>query len=511
LIEPEPPETGAPERSAPEDAAGAAEAPPTQAATEATTDAAVDPAVEAAREGSALFHTALAFGLVPGVSAGLALVGWSRLRAHAPRWARRLVLLASLDLLVFVAVGVATLVLAAQIAPTLGAPTLGTSGAGTVPEPLAPRPRIGVVVEDAPGGGARVTTVAPGSPASSAGVARDDVITRIDEVAIADRDALLDEIGSGAPGAARTVTLRRGAEERALTMTPVTGPFAPVPLDAARCADAMPDRERTLEALASRETLVTFGAIALVLAALFAWAHRRGLPAKESAKVLLPFVAVLFVGPTLGGLAASLACPLLVSLDVRYETIEILASEIVLTLLALGLYAAHRGLGPGLRDEGPRYGFARTLGQSVLYVAAWMPRALLLTTPLAVLVFSEGALDDAPVAELVSGAGRTPLDATLTFLAAAVLAPVAEESLFRGVLAPHLARLTGAMPAVLVTAAIFGVLHVGGHGPLFVGPMFLGAVLGWARLRSGGLAAPIALHVLLNGTAMTLALTLGLD
>ncbi len=58
-------------------------------------------------------------------------------------------------------------------------------------------------------------------------------------------------------------------------------------------------------------------------------------------------------------------------------------------------------------------------------------------------------------------------------------------------LAPHLARLTEAFPAVLVTAAIFGVLHIGGHGPLFVGPMFLGAILGWARLRSRGLAAPI--------------------
>ena len=78
-------------------------------------------------------------------------------------------------------------------------------------------------------------------------------------------------------------------------------------------------------------------------------------------------------------------------------------------------------------------------------------------------------------------------------------------------LAPHLARLTAAFPAVLVTAAIFGVLHVGGHGPLFVGPMFLGAILGWARLRARSLGAPIALHVLLNSTAMTLALALGVE
>lgn len=454
-------------------------------------------------EGSLLFHVALAFGLVPGVSASLALIGWSRLRAE-PRWARRLVALAVLDVLVFVAVGIATVVTAAQVLPGSGAP--GASGASA----LGPRPRIGVVVEDAPGG-ARVTSVAPGSPAEAAGIARDDVVTHVDARPIAGRDALIEAISSGAPGASRMISFRRGDETRTIPLVPVVGPFAPVPLDRARCADALPDRDRTLESLRSPETLLSLGAVATIVVGLFGWGRRKGLAPRESAKVLLPFVAVLFVGPTVGGLLAALACPALVSLDVRYETVEILVSEIVLTVLALALYAWQRGRGDALRDEGPRYGVLRTLGQSILYVAAWMPRALLLTTPLAALFFAGGAAEEAPVAELVRGASRTPLDAALTFVAAAVLAPVAEESLFRGVLAPHLARLTDAMSAVLLTAAIFGVLHVGGHGPLFVGPLFLGAILGWARLRSGGLAAPIALHVLLNGTAMTLALTLGLE
>ena len=165
----------------------------------------------------------------------------------------------------------------------------------------------------------------------------------------------------------------------------------------------------------------------------------------------------------------------------------------------------------GVTADEPVLGYARTVLQSCLYVAAWMPRAILLATPIAVFFFAEGAFDEAPVAELVSGAGRTPLDATLTYVAAAILAPIAEESLFRGVLAPHLGRITDGFTAILVTAAIFGVLHVGGHGPLFVGPMFLGAILGWARLRSRGLAAPITLHMMLNGTAMALALTLGIE
>jgi membrane protease YdiL (CAAX protease family) len=40
--------------------------------------------------------------------------------------------------------------------------------------------------------------------------------------------------------------------------------------------------------------------------------------------------------------------------------------------------------------------------------------------------------------------------------------------------------------------------------------MFIGAILGWARLRSRGLVAPIALHMMLNGTAIAVAQTLGL-
>ena len=77
-------------------------------------------------------------------------------------------------------------------------------------------------------------------------------------------------------------------------------------------------------------------------------------------------------------------------------------------------------------------------------------------------------------------------------------------------LAPHLGRFLDGFTAILVTAAIFGVLHIAGHGPLFVGPMFIGAILGWARLRSRGLVAPIALHMMLNGTAIAVAQTLGL-
>jgi membrane protease YdiL (CAAX protease family) len=473
-----------------------------------------DDPLQAAREGSQLFHAALAFGLIPGVSLLLAGIGWMRLERTDRRWARRLLALGALDVGVFVALSVAMVMTAAQLGSgaLLGGPIGPTGEAAPA---VGPRPRIGVVVDEDDAGGVRILTVAPGSPAADVDLRADDRITALDGAAVATREALTEGIATG-PIAPRRLTIARvtetrGAETLDVTVTPVAGPFRPVPLDAQRCADAVPDLEATRSFLTSPGALVGLTVVLAVVAALFAWGRQRGLAWRESAKVVLPLVGVLFVGPTLGGLLATLACPLLVSWNVRFETIEIFVSEIVLTAMALALLAYHRGLGASLTDREPVLGYARTVLQSCLYVAAWMPRALLLTTPVAVFFFAEGAFDEAPVAELVSGAGRTPLDATLTYVAAAVLAPIAEESLFRGVLAPHLGRLTDGFVAVLVTAAIFGVLHVGGHGPLFVGPMFLGAILGWARLRSGGLAAPITLHMMLNGTAMALALTLGLE
>ena len=65
---------------------------------------------------------------------------------------------------------------------------------------------------------------------------------------------------------------------------------------------------------------------------------------------------------------------------------------------------------------------------------------------------------------------------------------------------PHLSRALSPWSALYASSLLFGVLHVA-HGVMFVGPLVLGAILGWARLRSRGLWVPIALHMTFNGTA----------
>ena len=77
-----------------------------------------------------------------------------------------------------------------------------------------------------------------------------------------------------------------------------------------------------------------------------------------------------------------------------------------------------------------------------------------------------------------------------------VLAGVAEEMLFRGVLQP----LIG-LPAASV---IFGAVHIGGRGFIGYGvwAACIGAVFGWLMVGTGGLLAPIVAHGVYDAIAL---------
>lgn len=96
-------------------------------------------------------------------------------------------------------------------------------------------------------------------------------------------------------------------------------------------------------------------------------------------------------------------------------------------------------------------------------------------------------------------AGEHGLSGRLLVLATAVLvAPIAEELLFRGVLLPGLAQHMKPSFALVASASVFALFHIPSHGIAAVLPGVLGLAFGWARLRTGGLRVPIALHVANN-------------
>ncbi|MGD0479790.1 MAG: CPBP family intramembrane glutamic endopeptidase [Terracidiphilus sp.] len=97
---------------------------------------------------------------------------------------------------------------------------------------------------------------------------------------------------------------------------------------------------------------------------------------------------------------------------------------------------------------------------------------------------------------------RTPLDAWLMSAFAVLVAPFAEEVLFRGLLFPALARRAGALISLLATSVLFGAIHAGQLGGAWAQVaciILVGAVLTAVRWRFHSLASSTLVHVGYNG------------
>jgi uncharacterized protein len=87
-------------------------------------------------------------------------------------------------------------------------------------------------------------------------------------------------------------------------------------------------------------------------------------------------------------------------------------------------------------------------------------------------------------------------------LMAVILAPVVEETLFRGFLYPVAARTFGIPIGILLTGALFGLLHGSqlGFNVGLIGLMTLvGCVLTWVRFKADTVVASFIVHTAYNG------------
>ena len=111
-----------------------------------------------------------------------------------------------------------------------------------------------------------------------------------------------------------------------------------------------------------------------------------------------------------------------------------------------------------------------------------------------------------PLLELVLNSHNVPALACFGFTAI-VLAPLFEETLFRGALLPVAARQLGPTGGVLLSALIFAVAHLslGELLPLLV----LGTGLGWLRWSGGRLGSCVLMHALWNALTFTNLVVLG--
>lgn len=90
----------------------------------------------------------------------------------------------------------------------------------------------------------------------------------------------------------------------------------------------------------------------------------------------------------------------------------------------------------------------------------------------------------------------------LAFLTLVIIAPIAEETLFRGYLLGKLTKVVPIWVAVLVTSALFGFIH--GAWNVGIDTFALSIVLCIVRLKTGSLYASMLIHMAKNGIAFYL-------
>lgn len=169
-----------------------------------------------------------------------------------------------------------------------------------------------------------------------------------------------------------------------------------------------------------------------------------------------------------------------------------------LVVLAVYLFAVRRGQGKwswlGLRSFSrwwlpfiPALTLVQLFGMSIINI-------------LFVLPFTGGQFENPQIEALTGGSPLSARDLTLLLILVAIIAPIAEELFFRGMLYPLLRRRWSAHVAIVVNGFLFALIH---FIPILIpGLFFVGIVLAWVRERSGSLIPCILLHAMQNGLVL---------
>ncbi|MEN8234351.1 MAG: type II CAAX endopeptidase family protein [Actinomycetota bacterium] len=171
-------------------------------------------------------------------------------------------------------------------------------------------------------------------------------------------------------------------------------------------------------------------------------------------------------------------------------------------LVVMWLLSVRRGTGSLCRD----FGLAIDIGHWWGIPGGFMLQiaVVLVTAPLLQLLFPDGAPQQG-IAEITEEV-TSFADGMIIVLMVGVAAPVVEEMLFRGMLLSRLVRSMSPLWAVVVQALVFGGVHLLDPSAIaaFPGLVIVGAVLGYAAIRTGSLSLPIMLHAGVNLTAVVL-------
>lgn len=142
-------------------------------------------------------------------------------------------------------------------------------------------------------------------------------------------------------------------------------------------------------------------------------------------------------------------------------------------------------------------GFGSALGRALLALLAAYP--LLMLVQAMVYGVSGGHVTPQDVVEFLQGA-QSPRDRIAVLVMAVAVAPLAEETIFRGYLYPVGKRYFGPFASSVVAAALFALLH--GHASSVPALFTLALCLTLAYEKTGSLLVPVLMHSIFNAVSI---------
>jgi len=163
----------------------------------------------------------------------------------------------------------------------------------------------------------------------------------------------------------------------------------------------------------------------------------------------------------------------------------------------------------------PLVGVARPIGRDLSIGLGLGLLAVVASTLIVSLLVALSGSEATPEQVLTGGLLDTPLQVMLAVIAGVVLAPVAEELIFRALLHRGLRQRLRIVPATVLSSVLFAVVHfdVAFSQPLaLVGLTLVGVILAVAYERTGSLIVPVVIHAVHNAvTIATVVISARLD
>jgi len=221
--------------------------------------------------------------------------------------------------------------------------------------------------------------------------------------------------------------------------------------------------------------------------------------------ILAPTPLLLLAAP-LGGFEQldPAVATLGIALSINVATTLIVALTVVGTGAARWgeIFGQHRIASPNLPAADRRGG---ALGDVAWGIALTVPIVVAAAAFSALLIQGTGAVPESPLPPSVNSSALL-----LNLISAALIAPIGEEILYRGVITQAWGRQSGARRAIIFSAIVFALAHtlnIGGESigdalvvaaVAFAARLPLGIALGWLWIRRQSLLATITLHAAYN-------------